>query len=355
MAAYARKKKRASSKRSRAPKAKKRELKKVLTREPKESRKRDSKPAAKGRKRVRKPAVGGRGAKKTARTSRVAKKTARKTPERKKGSTARKTPAQGKRKKTLTREPKKSSRSRRAKPKKSTAARVGKRRELLKRIDELEKQLEKERQKLRRKKATKKQKAVQKKKVKNISARLEKAARPEPKGTPKEKRETKEDNLVVYREAIKGLIRIAHKKKQILKGQDLRGRSTRSYLGEKRTVRCSILIDAQGVEEILYRIGQTAKKLSGIYPIWQTSFVLAGMGDRLLGYGNRVLKDEHPLAREFQIAYESSGVQKSLVAMLEACRDVLEDLAGEQYTLVYLEQYRVLNYDPTRKPKKRKR
>jgi hypothetical protein len=68
------------------------------------------------------------------------------------------------------------------------------------------------------------------------------------------------------------------------------------------------------------------------------------MGERLIGYGNRILQANHPDAHNFQIAIESSGVSSSKNRMLALSREALEQYADEVHTLVRVLSLRVVNF-----------
>ncbi len=205
--------------------------------------------------------------------------------------------------------------------------------------------LDKERGKLRTKKVRLDRKKVtrQRKKVSKLKEELKEVVAPKFVGRKTDKAE----QLAHFQGVFKDLLDLALQKKQVFK-TDYRRRRIDSVdrIGEQRTVRTSIMLDDAGVEEAMYQIEQAALKLPGRRYFWICTFTMAGMGERLIGYGNRVLQANHPDAHHFQIAVESSGVSSSKERMLVLSRETLEQYASEEYTLVMLLSFTVQNFTP---------
>jgi hypothetical protein len=214
-------------------------------------------------------------------------------------------------------------------------------------LSKLEKSIQKERYKLRTKKwaSTPKKRKRLRKKISRLEEQKKEIVAPKPEGTPAQKKLDRNEQIAHYKEVFGELLDIARKEKKLPKiDYRLRKVDSQDRLGEKRAVRVEVLLEGVGVEEALYAIEQTAAGMSGLYHIWLCNFVLAGMGETIIGYGNRVLDAHHPDAHAFQMAFDSTGIYTSREGMLLKAREVLEGYAGELYTMVYLIGFTVQNF-----------
>ena len=132
---------------------------------------------------------------------------------------------------------------------------------------------------------------------------------------------------------------------------DKRKRRIRSKenTGDQRVVTVEDYVTGFTLEDILYKVRRVLKKMSGRYTIWIAALAFSAMGERLVGYGNRVLQSTHADAHEFQTqGIESTGVFLSQQGMMEALEGVLLDLSDEDKTIVYLHWVKIMNYDRNR-------
>ncbi len=95
----------------------------------------------------------------------------------------------------------------------------------------------------------------------------------------------------------------------------------------------------------MYKVRKAGAQLSGFYPIWMGVLVFTGMGERLIGYGNRVLDAQDPDAAQFQTqGIESTGILPTAEGMLIGIEELLTEYAAEEYTVVFCEHIKVMNY-----------
>jgi len=211
--------------------------------------------------------------------------------------------------------------------------------------------LEKDRQKLRNKSQTGKRPLRQK-----LNARLKEIAKRSidrklvteklPTKTRTQKKRSREELFEHFRSRFYELHEIAKRKGQ-LPEVDYRERKIRSDKndGEVRIIRIENEVTESTVEQIMYEVKMALAKMSGSYPIWMGVVVFTGMGERLIGYGNRVLDASDPDAAQFQTqGIESTGILPHPKAMLLSIEEILNDYASEEYTVVYCEHIKLLNF-----------
>ncbi len=167
-----------------------------------------------------------------------------------------------------------------------------------------------------------------------------------PHATPRQKRKSREELFDHLRSRFDELREIARKRGQ-LPDVDYRERhiDSEKNTGEIRIIRIEQELTPETVEPIMYKVRKAASKLPGIHPIWMGITVFTGMGERLIGYGNRVLDANDRDAAQFQTqGIESTGVRSTPTGMLMAIEDILEDYASEAFTVVFCEHIKVMNF-----------
>jgi hypothetical protein len=143
------------------------------------------------------------------------------------------------------------------------------------------------------------------------------------------------------------LFEIAEKTGQL---PDIDYDSTRIFskktVGQKKMVRIGSLVTEETVEEILYKVNQAAKRLSG-RRIWLATTISSSLGDRSAGgSGQRVLNSADPFAFKFQPEqYDSTGVHNTRDQMMGAFERLLNEWAdSDQRSLVYLHSVLVMHW-----------
>ncbi len=167
-----------------------------------------------------------------------------------------------------------------------------------------------------------------------------------PTKTRTQKKRSREELFEHFRGRFYELHEIAKQKGQLPK-VDYRERKIRSDKndGEVRIIRIENEVTESTVEQIMYEVKMALAKMSGSYPIWMGVVVFTGMGERLIGYGNRVLDASDPDAAQFQTqGIESTGILPHPKAMLLSIEEILNDYASEEYTVVYCEHIKLLNF-----------
>jgi len=231
-----------------------------------------------------------------------------------------------------------------ARREKARAARAKARADVARRQAQLDK-LEAERQKNRRKRGSKNRPT--KADVKKRRSKVEEQGKKEfEKKRRRSKRPLEED--------FERLLEIAREKNQLpkLPPQDKRHHKYKTEMteGQKLGVVIGDYVNEETVEQILYDIERQAKRMpEGIWPLWMARFDFTFMGERLLGYGMRVLVDPDPMASAFYTqGVDSTGAWNSKAGMLLRLRAELEELASEQNTVVYLNHVVLQNFRRTR-------
>ena len=167
-----------------------------------------------------------------------------------------------------------------------------------------------------------------------------------PRHTPRAKKKSREELFEHFRARFHELHEIARKKRQ-LPVVDYRERHIESEknTGEIRIIRIEREVTEGSVEQIMYKVRKAAQGMSGFYPIWLGVLVFTGMGERLIGYGNRVLDAQDPDAAQFQTqGIESTGILPTVEGMLMGIEDLLTEYADEEYTVVFCEHIKVMNF-----------
>lgn len=206
--------------------------------------------------------------------------------------------------------------------------------------------LERERQKNKRKRGAK---------GRPTKAEVAKKRRELEKKSAAEYQRKVEEKLEDVFEQFEELLGIAKQKKQIptIPGNQRtvsRYESDKSQ-GQRVTVVVNEFVTFQNVEDILYNIEQKGlrKMREGLWPIWMAVFEFSFMGERLVGYGMRVLDDKHPLASQFFTrGIVNTGVFLSKDGLVNAMRSELEDLSSEMNTVVHLNHVTITNFRRTR-------
>jgi hypothetical protein len=144
----------------------------------------------------------------------------------------------------------------------------------------------------------------------------------------------------------KELFAEARRKGQIPKAGRRRFIRSKTNIGEQHAVIVNRFIDDQSIEEILYRVANSASKISGKYKTWLITLVMTTLGDPINGYAQRILITKDPDAPSFQTQLvDSTGLQSSFHTAMVKLEDLLEDYAREEYALVFLNYARIMNYD----------
>lgn len=167
-----------------------------------------------------------------------------------------------------------------------------------------------------------------------------------PRETPRAKKKSREELFEHFRARFHELHEIARKKRQ-LPEVDYRERhiDSEKNTGEIRIIRIEQEVNEGSIESIMYKVRKAASRMSDFYPIWMGVLVFTGMGERLIGYGNRVLDAQDPDAAQFQTqGIESTGVRPTVDGMLISIEDLLTEYADEEYTVVFCEHIKVMNY-----------
>lgn len=333
MSSYGRSKKAATKKRKRlSQKSKSVEAKKPRTR---------PKIAAKARPKAQKRPVG------TKRTSKKASPAKRPKVKAKASAKAKAKPKTKPKKLTAAQKRGHALRSRRAKELRAMEARL--------------KRLEAERQKLRRmlgKKPTRKKVAAKKRQAerirKRVAPKVAPPARPSTpgKGTSAHQRVRDISTFQRLKGRFNELLELAKKKRQTPQvNKRVRTIDSERSTGKQRVVTIDELVEPGTVEDIMYRIRKEAGKMSGKFPYWMIVMAFSAMGERLVGYDNRVLKASDPDAMHFQTnGIDSTGLFHSRNGALDAAETILEDLADEKNTMVWLHHARIMNFSRRNEP-----
>lgn len=211
--------------------------------------------------------------------------------------------------------------------------------------------LDKDRAKLRNK-STKAKRSLRQK----LNARLKEIAKRRtdrtlvieklPRKTPREKKKSREELFEHFRARFHELRDIALRKRQ-LPEVDYRERHIDSdkSTGDIRILRIEQEVNEGSIEGIMYRVRKVASTMPGNLPIWMGVCVFTGMGERLIGYGNRVLNAADLDAAQFQTqGIESTGVLSSVQGMLIGIEDLLTEYAAEEFTVVFCEHIKLMNF-----------
>lgn len=167
-----------------------------------------------------------------------------------------------------------------------------------------------------------------------------------PRKTPREKKKSREELFEHFRARFYELHDIAERKNQ-LPDVDYRERRIHSEknTGDIRIIRIEMEVTERSVETIMYKVNQTAARMPGNLPIWLGVLVFTGMGERLIGYGNRVLDAADPDASQFQTqGIESTGIRPTARGMVMGIENLLNEYAAEEYTVVYCEHIKLMNF-----------
>ena len=120
-------------------------------------------------------------------------------------------------------------------------------------------------------------------------------------------------------------------------------------IGEQRRIRIKRLLRPEVTTYILDRVDAAARTMSGQYSTWLASISFSSLGERLVGYGTKVLDTKDPDARFFQTqGFDSTGLFESYVAMMDALQRKLEDYASSPRTVVYVHFVKLMNFDRKR-------
>jgi hypothetical protein len=168
-----------------------------------------------------------------------------------------------------------------------------------------------------------------------------------PRATPKERKKSAETYWDRVSRKFRPLLREAQRTGQTPSSKRQPRRvDSRQRIGEQRMVRINRVLTSASVEDILYRVDRVGRTMSGLYSVWWADVGFSGLGERLFGSGNVILKSNDPDARAFQAqGYDSSGVWNTYQGMLQALERVLEDYATTPRSVVYVHYVRVQNFD----------
>ncbi len=124
---------------------------------------------------------------------------------------------------------------------------------------------------------------------------------------------------------------------------------SRENVGEQVRVRIHRILSPDSVEDVLYRVDQAARRLSGAFAIWYASASFATFGERLVGSGIKLLRldpddEDASLAPNFHTSFDNTGVWPTRQGMMEALRTMLEDYAGSLRTTIYLLHVKIMNF-----------
>lgn len=260
------------------------------------------------------------------------------------------------RKRPSARKPKKASPKKRtrvkAKKKTSTRSKIAAQNKRLK--AQLEK-LRKEQAKLRgkSKKSRARQKAEKEEKL-IIKTRVKRALKTEqlPTGTPAQVETSREQNWQRMRPRFRSLFNFAKKSKQLPKsGRARRKIDNYRNIGEERVEQVNRILSPETVQDILYFIDQTARKIKGNYSLWYANLIFSAFGDRLVGSKPRILNMPNDKdARFFQTeGYDNTGIWNTYDGMYDRLEKMLEDYANSPRTVVFLHHVRIMNFDRKRR------
>ena len=172
-----------------------------------------------------------------------------------------------------------------------------------------------------------------------------------PRKTPAEKKESSEDNFTRMRRRFRELYEHGERTGQLPPAARLPRRvDSKQLVGEQRQVRVQRIVTTRSVEEIMYKVNQVGRSMSGRFSLWHAGVVLSGLGDKILGSGGRLLqKSGDPDAPNFQVqAFDSSGVWKSYEGMRQALETLLEGFANIPHMVVFLHNVKIMNFDRKR-------
>lgn len=179
-------------------------------------------------------------------------------------------------------------------------------------------------------------------------------------GTGPEKRESLQENWLRLRKRWPELFKYAIRTDQTPRVRRLaRTIDSEDNYGEQRMVRINRILTPGVIEQIMYKIEQTAAKFNGVYDIWYANMDFSGLGEKLFGSGNVVLKmrpedGDDPDALFFQAqGHDNTGVRRSREAMLLQLESMLDDYATTPRTLVYLHHVKIMNFNRKRGRMKR--
>lgn len=182
----------------------------------------------------------------------------------------------------------------------------------------------------------------------------------QPRATPEERQQSREDNFASMQERWTSMFAHAQATDQLPHGGQWRQTPEGSWvrvplprtmdskrvIGEQRLVRIRRLLNERAIERIVYKVSQVARRMSGRYSIWLATLIFSALGERLVGYGTKLLKKDDPYAAFFQTqGFDSTGATGSRASMIERLRSKLEDYARSDRTIVYLHFVKVMNFD----------
>lgn len=229
--------------------------------------------------------------------------------------------------------------------------------ELFKENKRLQEELEKLRQAqenvVGKPKGSKERKTVEKqeKKFEKLRAKKNVILSGLPVKTPQQTLSSKELEWERMENRFDELMKVAAKTKQIPKSGRARKKiNTKFNIGEEVISKIKMIVNPGTIEEIMYKVIQSTKKLSGQFPIWWANMVFSALGERLIGSKPRILElPGDPDARFFQTeGYDNTGIWNTLDGMLIRLEQLLDEYGSSARTIVYLHFVRVMNFDRKR-------
>ena len=120
--------------------------------------------------------------------------------------------------------------------------------------------------------------------------------------------------------------------------------NSRRYYGEKRIVQVGEFLDDATIEEIMYKVDQAYKKMSGTYALWLGLIDFSALGDDILGYRNRLLVSLQPFASSFTVEnVETTGLFFDFMTVRQKIRSFLEDALSYTHSLIFINYIELWN------------
>lgn len=114
--------------------------------------------------------------------------------------------------------------------------------------------------------------------------------------------------------------------------------STPSRQGETMAIQIDRKLKPETLSQILETIVSATKWMENlVFPVWLGEISLVGLGEKLVGYKATTLQVDDPIAKWFQVlGIESTGVQDSYKETIDSLSSILERLANDDSTIVYV-------------------
>lgn len=143
----------------------------------------------------------------------------------------------------------------------------------------------------------------------------------------------------LFHQQVGKIIELAKRTNQLRSGTQ--GRSTidtGERSGERMTIQVEEMLRPETLTRIMANIRASTRWMENIVlPLWLGEITLAGLGEKLVGYGATTLRTSDPVAQWFQTeGVESTGLQSNYEDTLARLHEILERLANDESTLVYI-------------------